>query len=149
MTHQLTPNTYCILSPAECQKWFEWAKDNGIETYSMWLRDENVLKLSHTGELITFEPIDLCGGKEIPANEFLSRLQGKWQTDEVSVKLPREAWETVLWGIDAIKDKYEDASFINVAIKEQLDTTCVVLDTVPTTVPVTVTVPVSVTDTAN
>lgn len=91
MTHQLIPNTYCILTPKDCKKWFEWAKENGVKTMSAYNDNENYMLFEDDCVFtLEYEDIDFSYVKGIPASEFLSRLQGTWESDEVIVKLNKE-----------------------------------------------------------
>ena len=88
--HQLIRNTYCILTPEDCKKWFEWAKENGIETAWQYIENDNCLRTAIVkGELVfVTSKYNVCREfiefSEISADEFISRLQGKWQPNEVS-----------------------------------------------------------------
>ena len=112
--HQLIPNTYTVLNPEDCQKWFEWANDNGISVYAGYWIGKTNLSYSVDGHLISsdYAATDM----QIPADEFLLRLQNKWDhPDEVTEPDYKTKYETLLQGVkDAIDEMEAKAIKANV-----------------------------------
>lgn len=129
--HQLIPNTYTICKSTEqCKELFELANSKGIVNFDMpYYKGETHIafmdSVVHTNKFgILFEN----GGVLIPLDEFISRLQGKWeQPNELSVKLPNNDWEIVYKCLIAIIEEPEnwkgvkDEERILESIKEQLN----------------------------
>ena len=122
--HQLIPNTYTICESTEqCKELFEWARLNNVETYAECENGELILSFSVDKDLIA----DFIDSKEsleityffIPLPEFISRLQGKWQPNEVSdyqalYEAEKAKYEKLLQGVKDAKaemDKRADVSY--------------------------------------
>lgn len=103
--HQLIPNTYTVLNPEDCQKWFEWANDNGISVYAGYWIGETNLSYSVDGHLISsdYAATDM----QIPADEFLLRLQNKWEGKALRVAIDRLKEQDYKALYEAEKAKYE------------------------------------------
>jgi hypothetical protein len=84
--HQLIPNTYCICeSKKQCKELFEWAKDNEIDVYDNCQSNDIILYVDVDMEIGSCcEEHEVKGYTLITLPEFLLRLQGKWQPNEVS-----------------------------------------------------------------
>jgi hypothetical protein len=83
--HQLIPNTYTICESTEqCKELFDLAKANGIRTRYSYFSPEKVLQFNGN-TLLSSEACEMdIKDIQIPLPEFISRLQCKWQPNEVS-----------------------------------------------------------------
>jgi hypothetical protein len=83
MKHQLIPNTYTICeSPEQCKELFEWAKNNGLNTYSTSDNGELVLSFSDFFFVIADNKKAISSLDKtyfaIPLPEFIARLKGNF-----------------------------------------------------------------------
>jgi len=95
--HQLPKNCYCILSPEDCKKWFKIADSQGLVNSGAFnLNDEDMLYVDKDGLIYSCREANYLNPankpkqtlSKIPAEEFLLRLQGKWeQPNEVTLQL--------------------------------------------------------------
>jgi hypothetical protein len=93
--HQLIPNTYCICeSKKQCKELFEWAKDNEIDVYDNCQSNDIILYVDVDMEIGSCcEEHEVKGYTLITLPEFLLRLQGNWQPNEVSVTAEPNTWD--------------------------------------------------------
>ena len=111
--HQLIPNTYCVLSPKDCEKWFRIADSRGLLNSGAFnLNDEDMLYVDKDGLIYSClganyrNPANKLNQtlSKIPAKEFLLRLEGEWeQPNEVTEPDYKALYETLLQGVKDAK----------------------------------------------
>jgi hypothetical protein len=85
MKHQLIPNSYTVCESTEqCKELFEWAKNNGIDTYMQRTNADIVISCNGNMEIVSFmddTDIDVefwSTFNLVPLPEFIARLKGNF-----------------------------------------------------------------------
>jgi hypothetical protein len=115
--HQLIPNTYCVLSPKDCEKWFRIADSRGLLNSGAFnLNDEDMLYVDKDGLIYSClganyrNPANKLNQtlSKIPAKEFLLRLEGEWeQPNEVTEPDYKALYTELLQGVKDAKAEME------------------------------------------